>query len=61
MEQTESDQIGAGRGITVERRGGTSQRACMNDQQTRTAVWGSAVGVGVGWVDEGKGQKLGQL
>ena len=40
---------------------GASQRTCMNDPRTWTIVWGWIVGVGVGWVEKGKGEKLGQL
>ena len=33
----------------------------MNDPQTWTTVWELTVGAGVGWTEEGKGGKLGQL
>ena len=38
-----------------ERRGkDSSQRTCMNDPWTWAVVWGLTVGVGLGWVEEGK-------
>lgn len=43
----------------MEGRGGTSQSTCVNDPWAWTTVWGWTVGVGVGWMGKGKGEKLG--
>ena len=37
---------------------GSSKKTCMNDPQTRTMVSRLTVGVGAGWVEEGKGGKI---
>ena len=40
---------------------GISQRTCMNYPWTWTTMWGLTVEWDMGWVEEGKGEKLGQL
>ena len=61
MEQTDSVQMGVGRGMVVERKG-EGIRTCMNDPWTQTTVWGLTVGAGAGGAGQrkAKGEKLGQ-
>ena len=58
MEQTDRDQKGIG-GNGAKKGEGTSIRTYMNDPWTWTTVWKLTVGVGFGWVEEGKGGKIG--
>ena len=50
---------GRGGGVWWKAGEGTSQRTCMNDIWTRTTVWGLTVGVGRGWAEGDKGDKIG--
>ena len=61
MGQTELDQKCRGREIMGKEGERTSQRSCMNDPWTWTTEWGLTVAAGLGWVEEDKGGKLGQL
>ena len=53
MEQTDSDQRGASKGIMIEGER-TRQRTCMNDPLTWTTVWGLTVEAGGGLVRGGQ-------
>ena len=56
--ETDSDQRGRGGELWWKEGERTSQRTCINDPWTWTAVWELTVGVGDGMAEEGKDPHL---